>query len=104
MTRIAVVLATFATAALMAGAAQAGSVQPLTGNMPVPDAAVTAVSPLTRAQVRADAIPHPPVAGELAQFESKTTPGSSTLTRAQVHQDLLKALAGGYHVNSGMAS
>ena len=104
MTKIAVVLATFGAAALMMGAAQAGSVQPVAGNMPFADPAAVTVGALTRAQVHADAVAHRPVAGELSQFESETAPGSSALTRAQVHQDLLKALAAGYHVKSGMAS
>lgn len=104
MTKIAIALAAFGAAALMAGAAQAGSVQPVAGNMPFFDPAAVSVGALTRAQVHADAIAHRPAVGELTQFQSETAPGSSTLTRAQVHQDLLKALAAGYHVKSGMAS
>ena len=56
MNKIAIALAAFGAAALMAGAAQAGSVQPVAGNMPFFDPAAVSVGALTRAQVHADAI------------------------------------------------
>jgi len=97
-----VIQTSLAAAALaLSGAAFAATTQPAAGEAPYADAAAVAASTLTRAGVRAEALAHRPLSGMLNASVAQTP---STLTRAQVREATAKAIASGFHVQSGEQS
>lgn len=84
---------------LLSGTAFAGSLQPAAGEGPFFNDAPVLANTVTRAEVRADAARHMPVAGELsAQAEPVQ---DSSVTRAEVRESTRQAIAHGYRVAAG---
>lgn len=97
-----VIQASFVAAALaLSGTAFAAIAQPAVGEAPYANAVAVAPSALTRASVEAEARAHRPLSGMLM---ASTAQMPSTLTRAQVREATAKAIAGGFHVQSGEQS
>ena len=88
--------------AAFSGSAFAGDAMPVSGAGPLFQDQPVVASSLTRAQVQQQAILTPPASG--AQSVVVQVPGNSTLSRAQVQNDVRQAMARGYRVPSGAQS
>lgn len=99
MTEFKTIVAASAAFLMLSGNALAGSLQPAAGEGPFFDAPVVAGSTLQRAEVRADAARHLPVAGELSA-QAAPVPASD-VTRAEVRAATREAIAHGFRVATG---
>lgn len=90
-----------AAALALTGAAFAATAQPAAGEAPYVEAVAVSPGAFTRASVEAEARVHRPLSGMTVVSVAQTP---STLTRAQVREATVKAIAGGFHVQSGEQS
>lgn len=98
MTSLHTVIAAAAGTLLLSGTAFAAMAQPAAGEGPFEGASATDLmaSSLQRRTVAADAVMHQPAEGRFNATSMPLPP--STLTRLQVHQSVLDAVAHGFRI------
>ena len=93
--------ASILAALLVSGTAFAAGTQPAAGAFPLFQAQDIVVSQAQRADVRAEAVVHAPVAGNMPVAQATL---DSSLTRAQVREATREAIARGFRPVSGELS